>query len=142
MKNTVLDFKTMEFDNYIVPDYFSKNKAPNTLAELIVGNQNMIGVYRTNDNDRLERISQELYKTTKYWDVLMLLNRRGVFDMTWDSSKIEDYYTQKFTELEYYDVPKAVSEELTKNEDLRHLYIVKPGYINDFVSLMKNEGYI
>ena len=61
MKNTLLKFDYEELDEFIVPDYFSKSKDISYLVHKI---KDYLEVYKISDNDKLERISYELYGTT------------------------------------------------------------------------------
>ena len=67
MKNTVLKFDYEELDEFIVSDYFSKKVDVYSLIDQI---KDYVSAYKISDNDKLERISYELYGTTDYWDIL------------------------------------------------------------------------
>lgn len=155
MKNTVLKFDHEELDEFIVPDYFSKS---NDISYLVHEIKDYLEVYKISDNDKLERISYELYGTTDYWDILLLLNGRDpLFDFPYDYDAVYDSarnYVNRYMHYIYSGAPLIVgtvadalySEFLDKNinnnEANRFMFIVKPNKIGDFIKILKDNGHL
>ena len=155
MKNTILNFEKEEVDNFIVSDYFSKNI---NLYSIITDNIKLefFTLYKIMDNDKIERISYELYGTTDYWDLLLLINDREAFcGMTYDfetcTSNVESYIDKY--EFEIYSNEDISDERKTelldefyekyklRNEMNRYLHIIKPSKMQDFLKLIKLAGF-
>lgn len=155
MKNTIVKYELEELDDFIVSDYFSKTIDIFTLKEQIGA---MLDVYVIDDNDRLERISHELYGTPDYWDMLLMLNERDpLFDMPYDYDNLHEstkLYTDKYKFFIYSHAPLfagLAATELTeyfmqlladRNEASRNILIIKPSSIGDFVKLLSDNGYL
>ena len=155
MKNTLLKFDYEELDEFIVPDYFSKSKDISYLVHKI---KDYLEVYKISDNDKLERISYELYGTTDYWDILLLLNGRDpLFDFPYDYDTVYDsartfvnryvYYLYSGAPLIVGPVADALYEEFLQkhidaNETNRFMFIVKPNKIGDFIKVLKDNGHL
>ena len=164
MKNKILSFDLEEIEdtyldsngieqefNYKVQDYFSKNI---NIVDIIVTLQDYLQIYQCTDSDKFERISDELYGTTDYWDILVLLNERNVFfDMSFDSNTIYDS-SNKFSAIYFYltglnDPTRKTAlenewyEDINElNEKYRILLVPKPHLINDVIKILKTNNYI
>jgi hypothetical protein len=155
MKNTVLKFDYEDLEEFVVSDYFS---APNDISYLVHEIKDYLEVYKINDNDKLERISYELYGTTDYWDILLLLNGRDpLFDFPYDYDAIYDsarkfankymYYIYSGAPLIVGPVAAALYEEFLQkyidtNESNRFMFIVKPNKIGEFIKVLKDNGHL
>jgi len=154
MKNTVMKYETEELDEFIVSDYFSKSIDVWSIFSEI---ESYLSIYKMDNGDKLERVSYELYGTTDYWDVLLLINdRTPLFDMPYDFETLSEtalanvnYYKNFIYDNaplnqsrvdEFYT--ELMSEVQNENEFFRYIYVVKQSKINDFVSLLKDKGYI
>lgn len=155
MKNTVLKFDYEELDEFIVSDYFSKKVDVYSLIDQI---KDYVSAYKISDNDKLERISYELYGTTDYWDILLLLNGRNPlvdfpydYDAVYDSSKT---FVNKYMYYVYSNAPLIVGKvaddlykeflqlNIDRNEINRYMFIVKPNKIGDFIKVLKDNVYL
>lgn len=161
MKNTLLKFDTeqVEFDGLgdsnlkYVHDYFSRKI---TIFDIFGDVEDMLTIYQMQNNDKLERISYELYGTTDYWDILLMLNDKNpLFETAFDEDLIQqatadtiNYYRNYiyFGSLVQSRVDQLVEEYLDRNHDEneknRYIYVIKPSRINDFISMIKAEGYL
>lgn len=155
MKNSLINFQTIQLDNYIVKDFSSLNilgiydfvdKCPDYFFDWII----------TANSDKIERISLDLYGSTEYWDLLLLINGKDpLFDMSYDLDIISQL---SYTKVEEYneiynintDLPdyhkeylKTIYESrlMKNNEDIRPLRIVKPSLLHDFIQLGYEQGY-
>lgn len=155
MKNTILKFDQEEVDDFIVSNYFSKNiSIYSFLTESI--KSEYFTTYKILDNDKIERISYEIYGTTDYWDLLLLINdREALCGMTYDfetcTSNVESYINKY--EFEIYsnnDISDQRKEELLeefyekyklRNELNRYMYIIKPSKMQDFLKILKMAGF-
>lgn len=155
MKNSILTFDYEELDEFIVSDYFSKDIS---IWDLWDNVQDYISTYKITDNDKLERISYELYGTTDYWDILALLNQRDpLFDMPYDYDTIYADVSSFINQYIYYIYSHAPLNDATRQQELlekfineaeeekeinRYIYIVKPSRIGDFIKLLKQNEYM
>ena len=155
MKNKVMNFDKEELDDFFVSDYFSKNIF---LSDEIEEFGEYLQSYKITDNDKLERISFELYGTTDYWDILLLLNSRDpIFGMPYEYDIVSDSSTN-FIEnfIEFFEsankplTPERL-ESLTEywenqfdkeNELKRFIQVVRPSRMGDFLRLLKDKGYV
>ena len=154
MKNTVQVYNTEELDEFIVSDYFSKKI---TVFDLIPDIQDYLTIYKIEDNDKLEKISFDLYKTTDYWDILLMLNDRNpLFEMPYDTNTLTTAYEtlkDKYCNNIYVNQPMSLvtktrfSNELltlfnNMNESYRYLYVIEPTRMGDFIKVLKDNNYI
>lgn len=155
MKNSIINFEKIEVDDFIVSDYFSKNIY---LYSIITENikKDFFITYRISDNDKIERISFELYGTTDYWDLLLLINdREALCGITYDfetcTANVESYvskyekeiYSNKdITDIRMNELLNEFYEKYkTRNEMNRYMFVVKPSKMQDFLKLIKLAGF-
>lgn len=155
MKNSVIIFDTEEIDDkYIVPDYFSKDIA---VYNIVTDMLPYLETYSISNGDKLERISYELYGTTDYWDILLMINERDpLFDMPFKYDIVEEtvekiidtYQNETFTDAplnqERTDIlfNDRLEQAEIDNEEIRTMYVITPSLITDAISLLKTKGYI
>ena len=151
MKNSVIKFDTEEVGDYIVSDYFSKDI---DISKFFSFDESFIDVYKTETNDKLERISNELYGSPDYWDILLLLNNRDpLFDMTYNYDIVDsnvEKMIEKFNILYSHppldsNISSSLGEQIKQkseesNESLRNIYIIKPSRLSEVVLLLKQRG--
>lgn len=161
MKNTILKYDKEDItidlgfsDNFSVSDFFSKNTV---ISDLLIANISLMEIYQMQTDDKLERVSQELYGSPDYWDLLCLLNDRNpLFGVAYNFTNISDFAAAK---LELYEnviyshspLLQQRSDELLNeilsnadkdNEKLRFIYVVKPSRLNEFISILKANKFI
>lgn len=165
MKNTVLNFdkeevnlNTTEFKDVNISNYFSKDI---NVYNILTDDDNIndyIDTYKMSDDDRLERISYDLYGTTDYWDILMLINERSsLFEMSYNfdvisednTSFVDNYFNSIYSQAPLLNAERieALSSEyltdnVSKNETYRYINVVKPSKITQFLTLLKARGYV
>lgn len=155
MTNTLLKFDFEEVGDYIVSDYFSRNIK---LFEFINDQikKEYFTSYRMEDNDKIERISYELYGTTDYWDLILLINDReaicgNTYDFETCTANVESYINkynidiysnnsiteERKSELldEFYEKYKA------RNENNRYIYVIIPSKLQTFLKIIKLAGF-
>ena len=156
MKNTLLDYEYEELDEFIVPNYFSRDINIYDIYSLL---KKYVVVYRITDNDNIERIAYDLYGTTDYWDILVMLNQRNpLFDMPYNYDKIEEStksYTNTYLNVicsidnlhviagvgkKLYD--EYLEEGLAENESFRYMYVVEPTKMADFLKVLQDNSYL
>lgn len=156
MQNTLIKFDTEEVDDYIVSDYFSRKINLYSIITDDVKKEYFV-TYQIQDNDKIERISYEIYKTTDYWDLLILINSLDtISDMPYDfdtyTGSTDDFLNaysnsvysnsplnaQRLQELkdEFYET-KRIS-----NEKFRYINVIRPSKMQDFLKLIKQKGFI
>lgn len=158
MANSVIDFQQMGSDTgekfeyngvqYDLEDYTSFDF--NKMQEFVkTCTEDFFSWYQAADGDKIEKISHDVYGTTKYWDILILLNDRNpLFDMSYSfdarSEIVEEklnYYNDNVKSLNntrYQELFDEFMHELdVKNELLRAVKIVEPTKITEFI----RKGY-
>ena len=156
-KNSTIQFNKEAVNGYIVSDYSSKDfkSIYDILSEF---DNSFFGYYLCETNDKLERISLELYGSEKYWDLLLLINNRDpLFDMCYDYDFISSLHESNIFNLQisFKNGINTMSEELleeisnktfveleTENENLRTLLYVLPSKIEEFLRLLKDKGVL
>lgn len=149
MKNTLVKFETTEVDDYIVSDYFSKDI---NISKLFSFEEDFFSIYKMSNDDRIERISHELYGTTDYWDILLMINQRDpLFGMVYRYDIIDSAISEKISKYEnlVYSHPpldddireklkSRIENDIDKeNESKRNIYVVKPTKMSEFVLFLK-----
>lgn len=159
MVNSILVYDYEELDEFIVPDYFSKKVDTYSIISEFSDNDiaNYFSLYKITDNDKLERISYDIYGTTDFWDILLTLNDRNpLFDMPYDTDAILDIsekFWANYADNLYFQAPldsqvliDLVDIEIEKNKVLnevhRYIYIIKPSKIHDFIKILREKDYI
>lgn len=160
MVNTLLDYTYEELDEFIVPDYFSKKIDIYTLLEEFKNSgilSDYVQTYRIADDDKIERISYDIYGTTAYWDILLQLNDRiALFEMPYSLDTVLDSskeYWDNYGNLLYFQAPleseilqSLIDEEIEKMKELtelyRFIYIIKPTKLQEFLKILRERDYI
>jgi hypothetical protein len=158
--NTILNYTYEELDEFIVSDYFSKKiDLYNILQEFKDNNSlsDFMQIYRIDDDDKLERISYDIYGTTNYWDILLQLNDRNpLFEMVYSLDTIissSEEFWNNYANFLYFQAPLdstilqlLVDEEIEKmkeqNEIYRYIYIIKPTKMQEFLKILRERDYI
>lgn len=115
------------------------------------------------NNMTLEKVSYDLYKTTKYWDLLLLLNERmPIWDMPYDFDIISDagntaieefeteFYGKRVSERKMWDglstrdrIVNSYQDKTSKeNNKWSTVKYVDPDHIYDLINLMYQEGIL
>lgn len=160
MNNTVLNYNLEELDEFIVSDYFSKKiDLYNILQEFADSGilSEYVQMYRISDDDKLERISYDIYGTTDYWDLLLQINdTQPLFGMPHSLDVIIDSaneYWEKYSKDVYFQPPvnsvvmsALVNDEIEvskeRNESIRFIYIIKPTKLQEFLKILRERDYI
>lgn len=154
MKNTILNYSTETVDNYTVSIYNSKDFY-SLYKKTLLYDSSMYDYYQMGENDKLERISYELYGTANYWDILLIINNIDPlldmyysFDYVYDMAETtKDNYTEKISPL--VNLSDDQKEYLSnfylnmyqdKTDSHRTIKIVKPHLIQEFIRLAYNDG--
>jgi hypothetical protein len=155
LKNSVINFTNRINENTSIEDYFSFD-LKGVLEFVENYPENQFDFYLMQDDDKLERISLELYGNANYWDILLLINGKdALFDMPYNFdtvaklalSNAEKYAKKVSTFLTLSDAHKAEMTEVyeekfrRENETNRLLKIVKPEYMQTFIQNAYEEGY-
>ena len=160
MNNTLLIFEKEELDEFIVSNYFSKKTDLYNLLEEFKTSSELstyFSIYQITDNDKLERISYDIYGTSNYWDLLLSLNDKSpLFDMSYDldtlSTQAEEFW-EYYKNVLYFQAPldsdiiqSLIDEEVEKmkinNEIHRYMYIINPSKLHDFLKILRQRNYI
>lgn len=160
MTNYILKYDTEELDEFIVSDYKSKNISIFNLFNSLYNNntyKDFFTIYSIQENDKLERLSLELYGTTNYWDIILMINQLNpLFDMFYDNDTIFDSVKENvnnYANNEYVNKPlgeprtselyQEFSEMMyNENDKKRYIYVIKPEKMNEFIKLMRDGDYI
>lgn len=160
MTNTLLNYTLEELDEFIVPDYFSRKiDLYNLIQEFSEAGtlEYYLATYKIADDDKLERISYDIYGTTNYWDLLLQLNDKNpLFEMPYSLDTVIDSseeYWNNYSNLLYFQAPlndivlqTLIDEEIEKmkeqNEKYRFLYIIKTTKMQEFLKLLRDKDYL
>jgi hypothetical protein len=154
MTNSQLVFPTEEVGGINIK-YFAGDKRTKVADIPEASDLTFITYIQIIQNQTIESISFDLYGSTKYWDLLVLLNNRDpLFDMFYSDILITDFSDEIVNNYEsnvYKSViPSKERAELsefwleqvtTSNDNNRVLKIIKPFKLNDFLVIMRKYGY-
>jgi hypothetical protein len=154
---TILNYttQTIQDDGTIVMDYKSIDKMNFMNYAFIVCDQTFFAYKYLKENDNLQKVSLDLYGTSNYWDILLLLNEYNplldtVFDYDTIMSSSEDlsnsynseFFNNNLSNKVLTQMQNSYSENLkTINENNRILRYVKPENISEFISNGRSRGY-
>lgn len=155
MQNTLIKFEKEEVQDFIVSDYFSRKI---NLSSIITDDikKEYFTTYQIDENDKIERISYEIYKSTDYWDLLILINSLdSLSDMPYDFdtySDSVDKFLSDYSNKVYSNKPlnstrlQELKDEFyestrIKNEKFRYIYVIKPIKMQDFLKMIKLKGF-
>jgi len=155
MKNKIINFDMVEQGNYIISDYKSFDVLG--LKEFISNmDDNLFKYYTLAEDDKLERVSYELYGTPDYWDMIILVNNMNplfcmmhsydvVYKMT---ENLVDGYQEKYPKVQinpfHEEYMRSKYQEFcnSNNEANKIIKVVKPEFIYEFIRLIYDEGFI
>lgn len=158
MKNKILNFTRETVGNMSVSDYFSKKIDIYSLffdTEIDIGE--FLTIHTLSDDDKIERLAFDLYKSPDYWDIIVLLNDRNpLFDMPYNFDNVTETvekFVEKYSKIIYYSSPlnEKRTEELLeewkerifeRNEKLRFIYVVNPSRMSEFVRILRDKDYL
>jgi hypothetical protein len=154
MTNSQLVFPTEEVGGINIK-YFAGDKRTKVYDIPEASDLTFITYIQIIQNQTIESIAYDLYGSTKYWDLLVLLNNRDpLFDMFYSDILMTDFSDEIINSYEsnvYKSViPSKEREELsefwleqitTSNDNNRVLKIIKPFKLNEFLVIMKQYGY-
>lgn len=150
MKNTFILYDKDETDDFIYSDYTSRPvRRVFDLPES--SDSNYIDYKVIQDNDLIEGISQDLYGSPDFWDILILINENDdpLFSMPYDYDVLTDISTSVIEKYisDYSGVYKqATMDELKtnylanlekKNETESTIKIIKPEKLYDFIKIVR-----
>ena len=161
MKNKIINYEFLESDNYEYRDYTSRDYLIIYDMEEL-NDDYYIEYVQIQDNDKIERISYQIYGTADYWDLLILINSRDpLFDMVYSYDMVENSVYSDLDEYDntnfnsklstltinneiYLDTLKEgfLNKAIEANEDLRTLKIIKPSKLQEFLKIARDKGYI
>lgn len=157
MSNSIIKYDNYEtiIDGvkYLHKDYTSKNFR-NFYS---FGNRQSSDFFKyimAENNTTFEKISYDVYGSTKYWDVIMLLNNRdALFGLPTDYDTLSDIAMNKANK--YSSSIRNISEDrknglfekylsdiIEENEKKRNIKLVLPERISEFLKLARTEGVI
>lgn len=145
MKNSILKFDDLTSDTYLHKDYTSFDYSK-VYQYVLTCTEDFFDWYQVKNNDKMERISFELYKTTDYWDILVLINSLSpMFDIPYDFDVLYDtadeFVTRYKSDNPDTNIPEThalyMHNEFERrfnehNEEVRTIRIVKPSKIQEF----------
>jgi len=140
-------------DIYSITDYTSIDIS-NILSYVKNSDQTMFDWYQIEDNDKIERISLELYGNINYWDILMIINQRNpLFEMPFDFDTlsnlaldqveefIDEVYKKPLGELEHAKMySKWETKYIANNEIFRIIKIIRPTRMSEFLQNGYDQG--
>lgn len=160
MTNTILNYNLEELDEFIISDYFSKQIDLYSILQEFTDAGTLsdyVQLYRIQDDDKIERISYDIYGTTDYWDMLVQLNdKQPLFEMPYNLDALinaSSEFWKDYSEMLYFQAPLSdsvlqvlIDAEIEKmkelNEVYRFMYIIKPTKLQEFLKILRERDYI
>jgi hypothetical protein len=155
LKNSILNFDTRPINGYVADDYFTLN-FEKINAYVLSCPKDWFDWYQLQDNDKLEKVSLDIYGDADYWDILLVINKKNaLFDMPYDYDTLlnmADYKTanyekeinknKKLPDVTRAAMLKAYREKaIADNETFRIIKIVRPSKIQAFIQGGYELGY-
>jgi uncharacterized membrane protein YheB (UPF0754 family) len=156
MKNTIFNFNTIVFGDFAVHDFAFQKKIYNLLNLTELNDLNYIDYIQLENNQTFDMVSDILYDTTDYWDLLSSINEKNpLFDIAFSDELFNNYgtqmanlYEEKVSEQklspEIYNMLKdrfsSRSEEI--NEGNRIIKVIKPEKLSDFLKILRDNNII
>lgn len=160
-KNSILKFKTLEYTDkkgvtrkdgstvkITAPDYHSIDfKKVHIMLDMCP--QEWFEYIKIQNHTNIEKLSQDLYGSPNYWDILIVINgRMPLFEFPYDYDVIElmvdemvDNYVKKIYKRAVTDETRErirqmfVDKVANDNEKYRFLKVIKPENIYNFIQL-------
>lgn len=171
MLNSVIKFSKriniVDGEEVEIPDYFSKKITKARLYELIPNLDNYLLPYTLKDNEKIEKIAHDLYGSSDYWDLLVIINNlTPVLSMPYDTTVIDDImeklnkdifiklfietYNEDLTKTDFSDfddakettIEQLLRIEEKKLEKNRVIKVISKNKFSDVVRVLKTAGYI
>jgi len=153
LTNTILNFKRKEIGTYSVVDYTSLD-LQKMRAYINSIPQDSFEYFNVVNGDRFERIALQLYGSSNYWDVLLLINdRHPLTGLPFDFDTISNLAESTILSYESIILKKPVPsksreilytkyehELFVENEAQRLIKIIKPSKMADFIQTGFNIG--
>lgn len=154
LTNSVINFTDRIIETTQLEDYFTFD-LKKVLQYVDTCTENYFDWYQIQDDDKLERISLELYGDPDYWDILLIINGKdALFDMPYSFdtvSKLGEELANRYAShiSNFLDLPQShvdymatIYEEKYRreNENNRLLRIVKPSYMQEFIQKAYEHG--
>jgi len=155
LKNSILNFDNRIIGEYDAEDYFTLD-FPKINEYISSCPSDWFDWYQLQDNDKLEKVSLDVYGDADYWDILLIINKKNaLFDMPYDYDTLlnmADYKTAKYEkEINKNNrLPEITREAMLKafrtkyvadNETFRIIKIVRPSKIQAFIQGGYEAGY-
>jgi hypothetical protein len=164
LRNSIIDFdqrvtKITDINgsgalkNYDLEDYQTLNLIK--VFEYVEScNDNLFTWHQLQNNDKLEKVSLDLYNNPDYWDILLVINRRNpLIELPYDTDTLLEFAARKtenyINDVYGKDISQETLEVLTATyekkfiedaEKFRVIRIVKPEKIHDFLQKGYEEG--
>jgi len=152
LSNTILKYNHRTIDGYDIADYQSLNiQQIKTFLKNLP--DSIFKYYTVQDNDKFERISQELYGNPDYWDIIMLINDRNpLTGLPFDTDTIMNLSDNKIKDYEITQLKQSLStttkdilgagfiDDLTKKSDQRTIKYIIPSAMSSFLQMAHDQG--
>lgn len=126
LKNSIVDFTNRTLNGYDIEDYFTFD-LKKILEYIDTCTDDFFEWYQLDNDDKLERLSLELYGDADYWDILLVINGRdALFDMPYNFDTIDDFadsYASAYRELVGIHGLTVYGDD--HNEHLKEQYVEK-----------------
>lgn len=154
LKNTVYTFPKEIVGSYNVTDY-SRNTCWKIKDFILTQSKDLFEYYDFDENETLEYASFKLYGNENYWDILLAINGEDpLFDMYFSFEAVTDLAKTKISKFEsgVYKRPLDLitkehmlslwnAEFLALNDKKRSIKIIKPHRMQDFMRILRDNGY-
>ena len=155
----IASIKTVQLTQKLSYSDYTDKDIKQILSLDVLNDPTYITYHTLQDNEKIEGVSYNLYGSTDYWDILVLINEIDpLFDMPYDfdiitnmatsnvdnySSKV--YATKDLKTLNPIRYNELIQEEITRItayfEKIRTIKIIKPSKMLDFIDILKRNGF-
>jgi len=96
--------------------------------------------YQIQDGERPEDVSYKFYKTVDNWWILCLFNdiKNIWLDWVWTDDQVQAMADKMFATEGKYKRDVYYNLLIERNESNRHLLVLNPFYLNDFITAFRN----
>ena len=148
MINTLLNYKVVEVEDFTIENFTERKFISSTLRSKL----DYYTYIEVEDNKKIEYISFDLYGTSQYWDVILVLNNmtdpldlpKNINFIIEKAKKITDSYVAyyKISDNSTYEERYQYEYNLLEkdNEKNRMIMVVKPEQLVSFLRDFRKEN--
>lgn len=156
MKNEFYNFNYINYNGFEVKDFAfqTKNEILDSLPE--INDPRYVTYIQLEQNQTFDMVSDILYESTNYWDLLAALNKKDILQNLFFSDEIihnygismTNLYEEKVSEQQLAPIVRKMllnrytnrSEEV--NDANRFIKVIYPEKLKDFLKILRDNNII